>query len=117
MALDAQRWVSDEFTIIIPKRSSGTLTSLPVRLVTTEDVIIAADFKNLLAKGDRLASIDAVTTTNAEQITLTALGVDRTLAKVEVSDFLTGVTYSLAITVTTDYGDTIIGLAPVITAS
>lgn len=106
----AQRPVADDFTALIPKRSSGSVTAIvPIRIKTSEDVTAAADFSELLAIGDRLATIVSVTSDSEDAITLTALGVDRQLAKFEVTDGVANASYTVVVTVTTVFGATLEG--------
>jgi len=105
-----QRWVSDEFTVIIPKRSTGSTVAVkPLRMRTTEEVLVAVDFARVLAPGDRLATVVSAVTTNNQALTLTVGGVDRSLAKVAVAGAVAGTTYTILVVVTTDFGDTLEG--------
>lgn len=105
-----QRYVSDSFTVSIPKRDNSTITQqTPLRVKNGEEIVAAIDFVNILALGDRLSTISSVTTDSEEDITLTALGVDRTLAKISISDATAGVTYTVIVTITTVAGDTLEG--------
>lgn len=105
-----QRPVAEEFTVILPKRSSGSvIATVPARLQASESVLLALDFVNLLAAGDRIASVVSATKSNVEALTLTPGGPDRTLAKVAVAGGVANTTYSVVVTVTTDFGDTVKG--------
>jgi hypothetical protein len=105
----SQRPVAEDFIAIIPKRSSGSVSaSIPVRVKTSEVITAAADFTNLLAIGDRLETIVSVVTDD-DDVTLTALGVDRQLAKFEVTGGAANVVYTIVVTVTTVYGATLEG--------
>jgi hypothetical protein len=106
-----QRWVSPNFTVTLPNRSTSTITQeTPLRLKTGEIVVVAVDFAAQFGTtGDRLALVQSVTTTSLEDITFEILGVDRTLAKVRVSDGEAGELYTVVMTVTTVLGDTLEG--------
>jgi hypothetical protein len=106
----SQRPVAEEFTARIPKRSSGSLvTTIPVRIKSSEVVTLAADFSWLLAPGDRLSAITDVSTTNSEALTLTSLGVDRELAKFSVEGGVANIVYTVVVVVTTVFGSTLEG--------
>lgn len=105
----SQRPVAEDFTAIIPKRSGGSVAAIiPIRIQTSEDVTVAADFTGLLAVGDRLATIISVTSDD-DALMLTALGVDRQLAKFEVTGGVASARYTIVVTVTTVYGATLEG--------
>jgi hypothetical protein len=105
-----QRFVASTFTVTLPTRQSSTpATDQIVHIKSSEVVLVAIDFSSLLASGDRVSTIDNLTTSNVAAITFEEAGVDRTLAKFTISGATAGETYPIVMWITSVYGDVLEG--------
>lgn len=102
--------VADEFTILVPKRSSTNLAATPSRYIqTTEKIRFAVDFVNVLHEGDAVNEILSITEDQSLSLTITPIGVCGTQAKMWIEDALVGLTYRIECKVTTMFGLTLEG--------
>lgn len=97
--------VAEEFTAVLTtRRSVESAGEKRFYVQSTEKVMAAIDFANLLHAGDSLASITSITEGTSQSITLDPIGICGTQAKFYIESVLPNVTYRAECKVVTRFG-------------